>query len=312
MKRTVVITGKSHPVLREQLTAHGYLVKDDHAITPGELEEIISELEGIVVTTRIPVDRSLLEKAKMLKWIGRLGSGMELIDEKFAAEKGIVCLSSPEGNRDAVAEHALGLLLSLMKKINSSAEEVKNYTWKREENRGVELRGKTVGIIGFGNTGSAFARLLQAFDVTVLAFDKYKFGFGKDFIKEASLEQIARYADVISLHVPLTNETNHFADDKFFNALERRPYIINTSRGKVLNLDALIKSLKSGKISGAGLDVLENEKLESYSALETARLDWLVKQSNVIITPHIAGYSHEASFKMSVVLVEKLKLAGCM
>jgi D-3-phosphoglycerate dehydrogenase len=306
VKPIVIITAPAHPYLTQRLQDKGFDVVLSEKITYNELENNIATATGLVVSTRIKIDQLLLEKAVALKWIARLGSGMELIDTNYAASKNIVCVSSPEGNAGAVGEHAMALLLNLMNKVTSSFAEVKNGLWIRDANRADALMGKTVGIIGMGHTGNAFASRLQSFGVKIMAHDKYKQETPLQNVEFVDLATICANADVVSLHLPLTPETHHYASTSFFASLVKSPYFINTCRGKVADTAAIITALKNGQIKGAGLDVLENENLGSYSEVERVQLEWLCKQSNVIITPHIAGYSHEAFYLMAKIVLDKL------
>ena len=259
--------------------------------------------------SKFKITKEIIDSAPNLKCIARVGAGMENIDLAYARQKGIACVNSPEGNRDAVAEHALGMLLCLFNSITKANAEVHAGTWLREENRGVELCGKTIGIIGYGNMGSAFAQRLQGFDVKVLAYDKYKKGFGNDFVEESSLEELYEKMDILSLHTPLTEETHYLINDEFINRFKKNMYIINTARGKCLNTSDLVKSIQSGKVLGACLDVLEYEAI-SFEGIDVkeipAPMQYLMKSGKVILTPHIAGWTHESNVKLAEVLAQKI------
>jgi D-3-phosphoglycerate dehydrogenase len=306
MALKIIITAPVHPFLLDTFKEKGYSIQYEPAISYDALMDCIDTANGLIVTTRLKIDAAILAKAHQLKWIGRIGSGMELIDTEFAATQNILCVSSPEGNSTTVGEHTLGLLLSLMNRIHSAYAEVREGKWIRDANRADELTGKTVGIIGLGNTGSAFAKVLSGFDVEILAHDIYKSGFETNQIKAASLEMIQEKADVISLHLPLTHLTHHYANTAFFNRLKKKPYFISTCRGAVTETPAVLEAIQNQQIRGVGLDVLEKEPIHLHTGQEMAVLEALMNHPNCIITPHIAGYSHEAYFKMSKVVLEKL------
>ncbi len=307
MGKKVIITDYLHPYLAQQLTEMEYDVTVNERISDNELEQIIHQFHGVVLSTRTIITRNIINKAAQLKFIARAGSGLDNIDVEYAKSKGILVVSSPEGNANAVAEHALAMLLCLFNNIYRANQQVKNGLWRREENRGIELQGKTVGIIGLGNTGCAFAQKLRSLGVNILAYDKYISGFGDNTIIECSLEHIQSEAEIISFHVPLTDETHHYLDESFIKTCRKEFWLINTSRGKVVNTSDLIFGLKSRKIKGAALDVLENENFQNFSLEEQNQFGQLKQFDNILFSPHIAGWTQESLYKIAVTLSRKIK-----
>jgi D-3-phosphoglycerate dehydrogenase / 2-oxoglutarate reductase len=305
----ILFIDSNHPLLHTTLEKAGHTCDLNYDWTKDEIINNISNYDGIVIRSKIKITKEIIDKAPKLKFIARAGAGMENIDVAYAESKGIKCLHAPEGNRDAVAEHALGMLLCLFNNICRADKEVREGKWLREDNRGVELMGKTVGIIGYGNMGSAFAERLRGFGVKVLAYDKYRKNFGTDEIIESTLEHILEQADILSLHIPLTEETNYLINDSFINSFKKNIYIINTARGKCLNTSDLVKNIISGKVRGACLDVIEYEMV-SFEKLDITSLpdafQYLIKSDKVILSSHIAGWTHESNEKIAKILAEKI------
>jgi D-3-phosphoglycerate dehydrogenase len=271
------------------------------------LANIIADFEIVVINSKVKVDKVFLDKAINLKYILRPGSGMENVDVQYCNSKNIICLNSPEGNCNAVAEHTLAMILMWHHKILKSANEVKNGIWIRKENTGTELAGKTIGIIGFGNVGRALVNKLTSMDLNILVYDKYVSNFGNNKILESTLDEILNEADIISFHIPETAETTDLVKDEFINKIKKKALLVNTSRGKIVNNKVLVNALKTEKLCGACLDVLENETIESYKSEEKELYNYLFNAPNVVVTPHIAGWTNEAKYKMADVLFKKFK-----
>ncbi|MGY3054889.1 D-3-phosphoglycerate dehydrogenase [Pedobacter sp. UYEF25] len=305
MNNKILIVDDLHPAFREQAVALGYLVDDEPLITRAQTLAKIGEYFGIAVRTKFKIDEEILSAAKNLKFIARAGAGLDNIDIALAKKLNIKLINAPEGNRDAVGEHTIGLLLSLMNRLNIADQQVKELKWDREGNRGHELKGKTVGIIGYGFMGQSFAKKLAGFEVNVLAYDKYKTNFSDAYAREVSMEEIVKHCDVLSLHIPLTTETRQMVDDEYFYHFKKSIFFLNTARGEIANTKSILSNLKNGKILAAGLDVLETEKFPALK--DTAWFDELRKKENVLLTPHVAGWTFESYRKISEVLVEKLK-----
>jgi D-3-phosphoglycerate dehydrogenase len=302
-----------HPILEQRLTLNGFTCIDGTAFNEEQLKQILLHCQGIVVRSRMNLDESILQHAPNLRFIARSGAGMETIDVAYCEKRRIQLINAPEGNRNAVAEHALGMLLALFNKLKQSDAEVRKGIWDREANRGLEIAGKTIGIIGFGNNGSQFAKLLSGFDCSILAYDKYVKGFGTERIQEVDLSTIFHKADIVSFHIPQTEETLFMGNDFFFNQFQKPIYVINLSRGKIVQLEALADALKAKKVIGACLDVLEieNKKFEEDFASKTLpeAIQFLLQQENVLFSPHVGGWTTESYFKLSNVLADKILLA---
>lgn len=301
---------RNHPLLIEQFEALGFVNDEEYSISKTELEKIIHLYDGIIIRSRLPIDQTLLDKASNLKFIGRVGAGLENIDVECALKMGVFMCAAPEGNRNAVGEHVLGMLLSLLNKLNKADREVRSGIWDREGNRGTELDGKTVGIIGYGNTGKAFARKLAGFEVEVLCYDILD-DVGNEMARQVSMSDIFENADILSLHVPQTEKTIGMVNSTYINSFAKNIWLLNTARGKCIVTDDLVKALKSGKILGAGLDVLEYEKSsfeEFFSDINLpAAFAYLMKSENVLLSPHVAGWTIESKQKLAQTIVDKIR-----
>ncbi len=330
--KKVLVTDDVHPLLMEGLERLGFTCFYQPDITNEEAHAVIGDYDGLIINSKIFVDRAMLDAGTRLRFVGRVGSGMEIVDKVYAAEKGVAVLSSPEGNRNAVAEHALGMLLALANNMMRSNVEVKSFTWHREKNRGFELMGKTIGIVGFGHTGSAFASKLLGLGLRILTYDKYlPKGYSQMWsntdgvffnmknadltdenwnfstIEEVSFLEIMRECDIISFHLPLTDEVKYMANADFFNNCKKSIILINTSRGKVVKTVDLIAALKNGKVHGACLDVFENEKTSTFTEGEREMYSDLYGFDNVIVSPHVAGWTRESKERLAGVLLKRIE-----
>jgi len=307
----ILIIHKVHPIFEKLLTNSGFIVDEKLGMSRKQVLEILPDYDGLIVRSALKIDKEVIDAGYNLKFIGRLGAGMENIDSDYAISKKIVLINAPEGNRSAVGEQTVGMLISLFNNLNKADKEVRNGIWLREENRGEEIEGKTIGIIGYGNMGGAFARKISGFGAKVIAYDKYKSNFSDNFVKEVSLENVLKHSDIISLHVPLQEDTFHMVNSSFINSCKKGVYIINAARGAVINTKELVIGLKNQRIKGACLDVLEFEGM-SFEDISSNNINedfnFLTKAENVILSPHIAGWTHQSNEKMAVVLAEKIIL----
>jgi len=305
----ILIAEPTHKNLQKKLEQTGFICEYKPELNFKELKKLIPNYQGLVIRSKFKIDKDFIDKTNNLRFIARAGAGMENIDTEYATSKNILCINSPEGNRDSVGEHALGMLLSLFHKINIANNEVKNGIWNRESNVGIEIQGKTIGILGYGNMGSAFAKRLKGFDAKVIAYDKYKTNFSDDFVKEVTEQEYFKETEILSIHVPLTDETLFLVNDNYIKKFNKLKYIINTARGKIIKTDDLVKNLKAGKIKGACLDVLEYEKhsfKDIFNGANSPTLQYLINSNNVILTPHVAGSSDASYRKIANTMAKKI------
>lgn len=303
----ILVTDHVHQLFIQEMESLGFEVDYRPKIDRGEVLGIVSQYVGLVINSKTIADKEMIDLGKQLIFIGRLGSGKEIMDIEYAASKGITCMNSPEGNRDAVAEQAIGMLLNLFNHLSKADREVKQGGWLREDNRGVELGGKTVSILGYGNTGSCLAKKLQGFDISAIAYDKYVSGFSNSYVKEVDMERVFKETDVLSLHLPLTDETEYLVNEGFLEKFEKPIYLVNTARGRHVKTSDLVKGLQQGKVLGAALDVLENEPPSSSNEDFRKVFNDLINLPNVILSPHIAGWTKESKEKIARVLTTKIK-----
>jgi D-3-phosphoglycerate dehydrogenase len=304
MNKKILIADHLHPIFKEEAQKMGFDCYDMPLISREECLTLIHEYAIIAIRTKFQIDAELIDAATNLKLIARAGAGMDNVDENYAKSKGIKCINAPEGNRDAVAEHVIGMLLSLSNNLNIADEQVRQGIWDREANRGWELKGKTIAIIGYGNNGMMLARKLSGFELKIIAYDKYKTGFSDVFAQEVSMEQVVKEADILSFHIPLSRETRQLFNDEYLFHFKKPIVLLNASRGEILNTKSVLKGIKSGKITAAGLDVLEVEKFPAL--FEQEWFKELSENKKVLLSPHIAGWTHESYRKISEVLAQKL------
>ncbi|MEQ8583432.1 MAG: NAD(P)-dependent oxidoreductase [Marinoscillum sp.] len=303
----VLIVDDMHESITSLFEEAGFIPDYRPLIRPEEVHEIIHEYHGLVIRSKMSVDRELIDRAVNLKFVARAGAGLDKVDYTYVSSKGIKLINAPEGNRDALAEHTVGMLLTIFNKLNTATDEVKSGVWNREANRGWELMGRTVGVYGCGYMGAAFAQRLMGFSCRVVAYDKYKTGFSNDYLEEVSLQEFFDEVEILSIHVPLTSETRFLFDEKYFSRFKNLKFLLNTSRGEVVKLSAVNDLLKRGGLLGAGLDVLENEKLDKLTENQQADFKELTTYPNVILTPHVAGWTFESYRKINEVLIRKLQ-----